>query len=226
MRGAFDSFAAKAKRLGAIAPGEGECITDYIDHLLFHIPYPRMVEYASAAIFRHDWRQSHRYGEIEQELEREPEAQEFEDPEKYLAAETDYARRFAKSTHFLQAFQAKVRDTAKLSRQVGNIYTGSIYLGLASLLEMQKIHAGERLCFGAYGSGCSALFFSAIVQQKAGSVPLRGLVQRLEERKQISLQDYELLHKGKKEESVVMPCKEFALARIDHQGYRHNEYEG
>ena len=224
MRGAFDSFAGKAKRLGAITPGAGECITDFIDHLLFHIPYPRMVEYASAAIFRHDWRQSRRYSEIEQELGREPKAQEYEDPEKYLAAEADYARRFAKSTHFLQAFGAKVRDTATLSRQVGNIYTGSIYLGLASLLEMQKIHAGERLCFGAYGSGCSALFFSAIVQQQAGSVPLRGLVQRLEERRQISLQDYELLHEGKKEKSVVMPCKEFALARIDHQGYRHYEY--
>jgi len=124
----------------------------------------------------------------------------------------------------LQAFEAKVKDTATLSRQIGNIYTGSIYLGLASLLEMQKIHAKERLCFGAYGSGCSALFFSAIAQQQAGSVPLRGLMQRLEERTQISLQDYEMLHEGKKEKSVIMPCGEFALARVDHQGYRHYEY--
>jgi hypothetical protein len=62
------------------------------------------------------------------------------------------------------------------------------------------------------------------VQQQAGSVPLRGLVQGLQERMQISLQDYAKLHEGKKEKSVVMPCKEFALARIDHQGYRHYEY--
>jgi hydroxymethylglutaryl-CoA synthase len=155
---------------------------------------------------------------------REPKAQNYKDPEKYQAAEVDYARRFAKSKQFLQAYQAKVRDTATLSRQVGNIYTGSIYLGLASILEMQKIHAGERLCFGAYGSGCSALFFSAIVQQQAGSVPLRGLMQRLAERKQISLQDYELLHEGNKEKSVLPPRDEFALVRIDQQGYRHYEY--
>ena len=224
MRGAFDSFAAKAKRLKAIAPEKGECVTDFVDHLLFHIPYPRMVEYASAAVFRHDWRESQRYSEIEQELGQEPKALEYDDPEKYQAAEADYARHFAKSKQFLQAYQAKVRDTATLSRQVGNIYTGSIYLGLASLLEMQKIHAGERLCFGAYGSGCSALFFSAIVQQQVASVPLRGLVQRLEERRQISLQDYERLHEGKKEKSVLPPRGEFALARIDHQGYRHYEY--
>jgi hydroxymethylglutaryl-CoA synthase len=224
MQGAFDSFAAKAKRLGAITPGVGECVTDFIDHLLFHIPYPRMVEYASAAILRHDWRQSQRCSEIEQELGREPNTREYEDLGKYQAAEADYARRFAKSKQFLQAFVAKVRDTATFSRQVGNIYTGSIYLGLASLLETEKIHAGERLCFGAYGSGCSALVFSAIVQQQAGSVPLRGLVKRLQERRQISLQDYELLHEAKMEKSVVMPSKEFALVEIDHQGYRHYEY--
>jgi len=59
--------------------------------------------------------------------------------------------------------EAKARNTATFSCQVGNIYTGSIYLGLASLLETEKIHAGERLCFGAYGSGCSVLVFSAMV---------------------------------------------------------------
>jgi hydroxymethylglutaryl-CoA synthase len=224
MRGAFDSFAVRAKRRGAIAPEKGECVTDFVDHLLFHIPYPRMVEYASAAIFRHDWRDSRRYSEIERELGSEPKAEGYEDPEKYQAAEADYARRFAKSEQFLQAYQAKVGDTATLSRQIGNIYTGSIYLGLASLLEMQKIHAGERLCFGAYGSGCSALFFSAIVQPQAESVPLRGLRQRLADRTQISLQDYELLHEGKKEGSVLPPRSEFALVGIDHQGYRHYEF--
>lgn len=224
MQGAFDSFAAKAKRLGTITPGAGECITDYIDHLLFHIPYPKMVEYASSAIFRHDWGQSRRCREIEEEIGREPNAREYEDLGKYQAAEVDYARRFRGSKDFLEAFGAKVRNTVTLSRQVGNIYTGSIYLGLASLLETQKIHAGERLCFGAYGSGCSALVFSAIVQQQASFVPLRGLLKRLQERRQISLQDYELLHEEKKEKSIIMPSGGFVLVEIDHRGYRHYEY--
>jgi hypothetical protein len=55
-------------------------------------------------------------------------------------------------------------------------------------------------------------------------VPLRGLLQRLGDRRQISLQDYEQLHEGKKEKSVLPPRSEFALARIDHQGYRHYKY--
>ncbi|HPS91185.1 MAG TPA: hydroxymethylglutaryl-CoA synthase [Methanothrix sp.] len=224
MQGAFNSFAGKAKRKGVIAPCNGESVTDFVDHLLFHIPYPRMVEYASAAIFRHDWKKGSRSSDIERELGREPVAREFDDPQKYQAAEADYARRFAKSEQFLRAFAAKVRDTATVSRQIGNIYTGSIYLGLASLLEMQRVHAGQRLCFGAYGSGCSALFFSAIAQPGIELVPLRGLLQRLEERLQISLQDYELLHEGRKKESVLAPKSEFALVGIDPQGYRHYEY--
>jgi hydroxymethylglutaryl-CoA synthase len=224
MQGAFESFAGKAGQKGIISPGAGECVTDFVDHLLFHIPYPRMVEYASAAIFRHDWKSSRKWKDIEVELGREPQAQEYEDPGKYLAAEAEYARAFSRSKHFLQAFEAKVRDTATLSRQVGNIYTGSIFLGLASLLEQKKIQAKERLCFGAYGSGCSALVFSAIVQQKAASVPLRGILRRLQERERISLQDYEKLHEGKMEKSVAMPSQEFALTGIDHQGYRHYEF--
>ena len=38
------------------------------------------------------------------------------------------------------------------------------------------------------------------------------------------MQDYELLHEGKKEKSVLPPRGEFALVGIDHQGYRHYEY--
>ncbi len=49
-------------------------------------------------------------------------------------------------------------------------------------------------------------------------------MERLEERKEISLADYEMLHEGKREKSVVEPRGEFALAGIDSQGYRHYEF--
>ncbi|MDD1761913.1 MAG: nucleoid-structuring protein H-NS [Methanothrix sp.] len=222
--GAFDSFAQRAARKGAIVPGEGQCVTDFIDHQLFHIPYPRMVEYASAAVFRHDWMKGSQKKEIEGEIGPEPKAQDFRDPAEYQAKEAAYSRSFARSSQFLQVYSAKVRDTATLSRKIGNIYTGSIYLGLASLLELERLLAGQRLGFAAYGSGCSALFFSAIVQPDIGSLPRRGLIERLEERRQITLSDYEKLHEGMMEESLVTPEMEFALSKIDHQGYRHYEF--
>ena len=222
--GAFDSFAARAARKEVIAPRPGQCVTDFLDHILFHIPYPRMVEYASAAVFRHDWKSCQRSRRVEEEIGPEPGEGDYEDKAAFGAAEADYARRFARSPQFLEAFAAKVRDTATLSRQIGNIYTGSIYLGLASLLELDRLQAGQRLGFGAYGSGCSALFFSGRVGQHAEDLPRLGLMERLEERREITLAEYEMLHEGRKEKSVVEPEQEFVLAGIDSQGYRHYKF--
>jgi len=224
MQGAFASFAAKAARKGIISPKEGECTTDFIDHLLFHIPYPRMTEYASAALFRQDWKNSRHWRDVEAEIGPEPKAGDYADPEKYQLDLAGYARGFARSSKFQEAYNAKVKDTTALSRFIGNIYTGSIYLGLASLLELKKIRAQERLCFGAYGSGCSALVFSALASPEVSSVPSRGLFERLEKRRRITLEEYERLHEGEEKESLNQPTGEFVLAEIDHQGYRHYEY--
>jgi len=227
MQGAFDSFAARARRRGIIRPSSDRTVTDFIDHLLFHTPYPRMIEYASAAIFEHDWRKSpSRQAAIEAEIGKQPQAEGFKDSAELEAARADYSRRFSRSRAFLQAFDAKVRDTGLVSRQVGNIYTGSIYLGLASLMENQKLHEGERLGFGAYGSGCSALFFSAIVQPQALEILGLQLLRRLQERREITLADYERLHEGRAQQSILEPRGEFILSGVDHQGYRHYEYVG
>jgi hydroxymethylglutaryl-CoA synthase len=46
----------------------------------------------------------------------------------------------------------------------GNCYTGSLYMGIASLLEGSSTDlAGQRLGLFSYGSGCQAEFFSGIV---------------------------------------------------------------
>ncbi len=224
MTGAFDSFAARAARKGIIVPAAGQCVTDFLDHILFHIPYPRMVEYASVAVFRHDWKSCQRSRRVEEEIGPEPGEGDYKDEAAFQAAQADYARRFARSPQFLEAFAAKVRDTATLSRKIGNIYTGSIYLGLASLLELGRLQAGQRLGFGAYGSGCSALFFSGRVGPQAEDLPRLGLMERPEDKREISLADYEMLHEGRKEKSVVEPRQEFVLAGIDSQGYRHYKF--
>ena len=47
------------------------------------------------------------------------------------------------------------------SRQIGNIYTGSLYLGLLSLLEQsQDLKAGDKIGFFSYGSGAVSEIFS------------------------------------------------------------------
>jgi hydroxymethylglutaryl-CoA synthase len=51
------------------------------------------------------------------------------------------------------------------SRQLGNAYTASLYIGLASLLENDPADLShKRIGFFSYGSGCVGEFFSGIVQ--------------------------------------------------------------
>jgi hydroxymethylglutaryl-CoA synthase len=224
MEEAFAAYAKKSIKKGAIKLGNGECVTDHISHLLFHIPYPRMVEYASAAIFRLDWRDLPRWREVEEEIGSEPLPDHFASEDDYIAANADFEKKFSRAGVFLSAYREKAEDSVLISRQVGNIYTGSIYLGLTSLVEGQKLSAGERICFGSYGSGCSAMVFSGIVQSEASSTPSRDILGRLDERRAISLDEYEMLHEGRGEGCIISPSDEFSLAGIDEQGYRHYQY--
>ncbi len=52
------------------------------------------------------------------------------------------------------------------SKKIGNCYTGSLYLGLISLLENHPDNlSNQRIGFYSYGSGCVAEFFSGIIQK-------------------------------------------------------------
>lgn len=57
------------------------------------------------------------------------------------------------------------------SRQLGNAYTASLYVGLASLLENDAHDlSGKRIGCFSYGSGCVGEFFSCVVQPNYRSV--------------------------------------------------------
>ena len=58
----------------------------------------------------------------------------------------------------------KVQDSFTYSRQLGNSYTASLFVGLASILEKSNEDlTNKRIGFFSYGSGCCAEFFSGIV---------------------------------------------------------------
>lgn len=224
MEGAFAAYKRGALKSGAIRPKDGEGATDHISHILFHIPYPRMTEYAAISLFRLDWRSLPRWKSVEAEIGEEPVPENFEDTDRFIDADADYSKKFSRTKYFLDAFKSKVEGSTLISRQVGNIYTGSLYLGLASLAECRRLLPGERILFGSYGSGCSAMVFSGVVAPEAGSLPTRDILERLDERRAVSLEEYEMLHEGKARESILSPHGEFALLEIDEQGYRHYDY--
>ncbi len=61
---------------------------------------------------------------------------------------------------------ARYEESIRYSRKIGNLYTGSLYLGLISLLEnSQQLTAGSQLGLFSYGSGAVAEFFTGTLQE-------------------------------------------------------------
>ncbi|PZL76653.1 hydroxymethylglutaryl-CoA synthase [Enterococcus plantarum] len=82
------------------------------------------------------------------------------------------------------------------SRQVGNLYTGSLYLGLISLLENAQLNAGEQIGLFSYGSGTVAEFFSGNLVEGYQKYLFTDLHQKqLAERKGLSIVEYEKMFK-------------------------------
>ncbi|MBJ7540841.1 hydroxymethylglutaryl-CoA synthase [Streptococcus sp. SL1232] len=78
------------------------------------------------------------------------------------------------------------------SKQVGNIYTGSIYLGLLSLLENSKnLVAGDNIAFFSYGSGAVAEIFSATLVDGFKDMLQTNRLETLKQRIRLSVEDYE-----------------------------------
>lgn len=85
-----------------------------------------------------------------------------------------------------------VASSLKLPSQIGNIYTGSLYLALASLLDSEATELeGKRIGLFSYGSGCTAEYFAGRVQPGAGEfVKHLALAEPLENRRRYTVPEY------------------------------------
>ncbi len=91
-----------------------------------------------------------------------------------------------------EAFAVRTMSALWANREVGNIYTGSIYLSLAALLERGREQvAGRAVGLFSYGSGCCAEFFSGRVVRDAGRfVDSIGIDRALRRREELSYEQY------------------------------------
>lgn len=94
---------------------------------------------------------------------------------------------------------AELTNMLAYTRQIGNSYSASLYIGLASLLE-NNMHdlSGTRIGFYSYGSGCMAEFFSGIVQPNYRAyLATEYHAQLLAERSYLNYADYENFYQFK-----------------------------
>jgi len=122
----------------------------------------------------------------------------FKAHQRLLEIETgnSYSKEQADGWQQLQEhFGEKVAPWLKLNAEIGNIYTGSLFLSLIDLLRQAGTSlAGETISLFSYGSGCGATFCLGQIAAQAGdwSAQLDPATQ-LQQRRRLSIDEYEQL---------------------------------
>jgi hydroxymethylglutaryl-CoA synthase len=184
------------------AASRGDCSErpdQLLDYLLFHVPFPRMAEYAAARLLGNCW-----LNDSEQRQRLVAELPTTATLETMGAKERSaWERELAQTAMFRQTYAQKVDPTLRFARNVGNIYSGSLYAALASLFDWASTTdtdlAGRRLGFFSYGSGASAAVWSGVVAPTYRDVPVNlgaelALQSEGGRRVSIALEAYEQLH--------------------------------
>ncbi|WP_334332252.1 MULTISPECIES: hydroxymethylglutaryl-CoA synthase [unclassified Companilactobacillus] len=97
-------------------------------------------------------------------------------------------------------YQASIR----FSREVGNLYTGSLYLGLLSYL-INGAKANENLLMFSYGSGAVGELYSAKIQPTfAQGFDQAGILKMLDDRQKMSIADYEKMYQVEYENGTIV----------------------
>ncbi|WP_251574602.1 hydroxymethylglutaryl-CoA synthase [Limosilactobacillus agrestimuris] len=89
-----------------------------------------------------------------------------------------------------EKMREQLTASQKYCREVGNLYTGSLYLGLMSLLQNGQVKAGDRIGLFSYGSGAEGEFYSGILQDGFEKY-LSNVKADLADRHQVSIEEYE-----------------------------------
>ncbi|TAA91954.1 hydroxymethylglutaryl-CoA synthase [Staphylococcus saccharolyticus] len=88
--------------------------------------------------------------------------------------------------------KSSYQDAVYYNRYVGNIYTGSLYLSLISLLETRDLKEGQTIGLFSYGSGSVGEFFSAtLVDGFKNHLDIESHQSLLNNRIEVSVDDYE-----------------------------------
>lgn len=134
----------------------------------------------------------------------------------------DKIKSLSKSAEYLALVNEKMMPSEIASGQVGNIYTGSIFLGLLSTLcyhfQQKTDLKNKKIGFIAYGSGSKSKVFEAEVSENwESAISKVKLFETLQSCTAIDFTTYEKLHKKELKQSVIAPKNEFYLDRIERE---------
>ena len=207
MRESFDSYLSAVNLRDRYAPKNNFDFvpTDVIDYFVLHTPYPNLVKHAAAMLIRHELRYAHRWkadienlhsvynnngGKSVEEI--------FSDGETF---EKDYQLRknIMRTEEFERFYERKVEPGMWIPSEVGNTYTAAIFLSFISMLELEgisgknRLKEGQKIAFGAYGSGAGALGYQGVVADGFRDVVSNiEMKEKMNSRERMSIGEYEV----------------------------------
>jgi hydroxymethylglutaryl-CoA synthase len=128
----------------------------------------------------------------------------------------------SKSEEYRVFVSQKLQPAEIASSLIGNLYTGSIFMGLLSTLahfaKTKKDISGKKFGFLAYGSGSKSKVFEGTIQADWQlAVAKVQLFETLEQSLEIDFTTYEKLHKKEQKQSVKTPKSEWVLDRVENE---------
>ncbi|KAJ2084264.1 3-hydroxy-3-methylglutaryl coenzyme A synthase [Coemansia sp. RSA 988] len=179
---AYSAYLDKLEKIAGIANPS----LDDLDYVVFHSPYTKQVVKGFARMAYNDFL-------------RNPEAKTFAEVQQFkdLLREESYGNKVLEKAFInvsKSQFTSKTESSLLAARNIGNMYTGSVFFGLASLLSQTPFDRlnGKRIALFSYGSGCAASTYSFRVRADISSIARTiDLAARLEERIKVSPADFE-----------------------------------
>jgi len=129
-------------------------------------------------------------------------------------------KEISKSDEYKTFVTEKLQPAELASSLIGNLYTGSIFMGLLSTLEhfydTKTEVSGTVFGFLAYGSGSKSKVFEGTIQPEwKSALSQTKLFENLEQSQEIDFETYEKLHKKEQKGSIRTPKQEWVLDRIE-----------
>ncbi len=128
----------------------------------------------------------------------------------------------SKSDAYKDFVHQKLLPAERASSLIGNLYTGSIFMGLLSTIchfyDFEKELSGKKFGFLAYGSGSkSKVFEGTIASQWKDAIKKVRLFETLENSTEVDFETYEKLHKKEQKVSVRIPKSEWILEHTENE---------
>ena len=157
---------------------------------LFHMPYAKLVNKSYTSLYFNDWLSG------QCDLTFLEKIAQHSNRDSSLITKVNFQRKLQENlkSDIIQ----RVLPGQLLGKRIGNIYTGSLYLGLLSLISSEKEKLqGQRALLFSYGSGLASSMFSMKFDGNLSKIIEVEPMKRLDKRVKISPSEYNftMLHR-------------------------------